>query len=69
MAGVVDSATQMVRNKTAASEEQKAGGPNAARAKAASEGSTSGGGGTVGRRPFGGRSVTNAKAKQKKRTA
>lgn len=64
MMGVVDGATTMVRNKTAADEEQKAGGPNAAKAKAAQRG-----GGTLGKRPFGERSVTNAKSKRKGRTA
>jgi len=62
MAGVVDSATSMVRNKVAEKEESDAGGPNAAKAKAAARG-----GGTVGSRPFGERSVT--RAKQRKRTA
>ena len=64
MVGVVDSATNMVRNQQGAQEEQNAGGPNAAKAAAASRG-----GGTVGTRPFGERSVTNAQAKRKKRTA
>ena len=68
MMGVVDGATNMVRNKTAADEEEKAGGPNKAKA-AAAQGSTSGGGGTVGSRPFGERSVTNAKSKRRGRTA
>ena len=67
MAGVVDSATQMVRNETAAREEEEAGGPNKAKVRAAVEGSR--GAGTVGTRPFGERSVTNAKARRNKRTA
>lgn len=64
MVGVVDSATSMVRNEMGAREEEKAGGPNQAKAAAASRG-----GGTVGTRPFGERSVTNAKARKAKRTA
>lgn len=63
MMGVVDTATNMVRNKQGQEEEAKAGGPNNAKAAA------SRGGGTVGTRPFGERSVTNAQAKRKKRTA
>jgi phage gp29-like protein len=72
MAGVVDSATSMVRNQQAQTEEQKAGGPHSASAKAkarASQGSTSGGGGTVGSRPFGERSVTSAKRRPTKKSA
>lgn len=67
-AGTVDAATTMVRNKQAADEEGKAGGPNAAKAKATA-GAGSRDGGTVGTRPFGERSVTNAKAKKRRRTA
>ena len=55
-AGTVDAATNMVRNKQAQEVEAQGG-------------SAAGGGGTVGTRPFGERSVTNAKAKQRKRTA
>ena len=62
MMGVVDSATNMVRNQQGQQEEAKAGGPNAAKVAAAQRG-----GGTVGSRPFGERSVT--RAKQRKRTA
>lgn len=65
MAGVVDSATNMVRNSQGATEDAKAGGPNAAKAKAAA----SAGGGTVGSRPFGERSVTSAKRRPAKRSA
>jgi hypothetical protein len=67
MAGVVDSATNMVRNQQATDEERKAGGPHSAKAKA--QASTSGGGGTVGSRPFGERSVTSAKRRPSKRSA
>lgn len=66
MAGVVDSATTMVRNKQATDEEGKAGGPHSAKAKAASAGGQSGGG-TVGKRPFGERSVTSTKRRPTKR--
>jgi hypothetical protein len=67
MMGVVDSATSMVRNQQGQKEEARAGGPNAAAAKArAAQGSSAGGGGTVGTRPFGERSVTNAKKRPKR---
>lgn len=67
-AGTVDAATNMVRNQQGAQEEARAGGPNAAKAKA-SQGSTSGGGGTVGKRPFGERSVTSTKRKPTRKSA
>jgi len=66
MMGVVDSATNMVRNAQGADEESKAGGPHSAKARAAvKEGSR--GGGTVGSRPFGGRSVTSGKNNPKRK--
>jgi len=65
MMGSVDTATTLVRNQLAHKEEQKAGGPNQAKAKAAG----SAGAGTVGSRPFGERSVTSAKRRPTKRSA
>ena len=65
MMGSVNTATDLVRNQLAHKEEESAGGPNQAKAKAGAQS----GGGTVGSRPFGERSVTSTKRKPSRKSA